>query len=124
VSLRARLGYALGILAALLVVSVFIILRLVQSSLVGQIDRQLAATARIAAAPIADRFPGGNRPPPQANSQGAPYSDLFLLRYDAQGHLTTLIRPSDKAKAPHVDVTAASARHRPDRDPRVRCPLR
>ena len=106
-SLRARLGYALGILAALLVVSVFIILRLVQSSLVGQIDRQLAATARIVAAPIADRFPGVNGPPPRANSEGEPYSDLFVLRYDTQGHLTTLIRPNDKAKPPLVGLAAA-----------------
>jgi two-component system OmpR family sensor kinase len=107
VSLRARLGYALGILAGLLVVSVVIILRLVQSSLVGQIDRQLAATARIADVPIAGQLPSGSSPAPQRDSADAPFSDLFLLRYDTKGHLTTLVRPSNKAKPPHVDFAAA-----------------
>ncbi|MGZ4707958.1 MAG: sensor histidine kinase [Acidimicrobiales bacterium] len=109
-SLRGRLLCALGLIAAVLVVSGAVLLGLVRTSLVQQIDRQLAAVAPV----TANDGPGQLTPlvPPPASATApevSPFTELFIGQYSASGDLQVVLRPSG-GEVPSVDVGTAQAR--------------
>ena len=98
-SLRARLGLAMGVLAVLLVASVIAILGLVHTSLVQQVDRQLESAGRIAAAPLPARPPKGLHAPTASQ-----YSAIFIELVGLDGQPTVIARPSNGTAVPKVSV--------------------
>jgi two-component system OmpR family sensor kinase len=102
VSLRARLSLAVGILAALLVVSVIAILGLVRTSLVQQIDHQLQTAGRIASGPLLGPLPA-HLPTPA----GSQFNDIFIEQVAPNGKTSLIARPSSTSAAPKIAVETA-----------------
>jgi len=111
-SLRARLGLALGAVLLALAVSGAAILQLVHASLNDGLDRQLKAATTLVAAPVSRPFPAGQAfdPPPSGSPNQAPrLSELFIGEYSSTGELTPFLEP-DLGTSETPDVTVAVAR--------------
>ena len=110
VSLRRRLLCALGVIAVVLVVSGAVVLGLVRTSLVEQIDRQLASVAPVTANDGTGQLAPLVPPPASASApEVSPFTELFIGLYSASGDLQVVLRPSG-GEVPSVDVDAAQAR--------------
>ena len=110
VSLRGRLVCALGLIALVLVASGAVLLGLVRTSLVQQIDRQLASVAPVTASDGTGQLTPLVPPPASASApEVSPFTELFIGVYSADGDLQVVLRPSG-GEVPSVDVDAARAR--------------
>jgi len=109
-SLRGRLLCALGLIAVVLVASGAVVLGLVRTSLVQQIDRQLASVAPVTANDGTGQLTPLVPPPASASApEVSPFTELFIGVYSASGDLQVVLRPSG-GEVPSVNVDAAQAR--------------
>ena len=113
-TLRARLACALGLVGIILVSSVVAILGLVRSSLIGEIDRQLRSSARVAAGPLPSgptRPPSDTRalPPAGTAPETSAFTEMFIGEFQKSGAFTIRLQGSEVRAIPAVTYADARA---------------
>jgi two-component system OmpR family sensor kinase len=116
VTLRARLGLALGAVLVVLIIAGATILGLVHASVYDEVDRQLAAATLLVAGPTGQQFRDHVPPTPEfqppAGDDAPRLTELYVGHYDATGALTPFVIPDlgpGASPAVAVDVAGSHA---------------
>ena len=112
-TLRTRLACVLGLVGIIIVGAVFAMLGVVRANLIGEIDRQLRSTARIAAGPLSSGFtpPPTDAPaPPPSTGVGETswFTEMFIGDYQKDGTFTIQVQGSDVHSIPEVTFAQAT----------------
>lgn len=117
-TLKARLLWAMGLVAALLLLSSFVVTRTTTDHLVAQLDRQLERFARPAggASSLPPQPNMGPRPDQASTDEERNFSTLFIGVFDGDT-LVTLVAPNGAASSGAVpDLDRATAEELADGD--------